>query len=113
MECLLVEIWEPEEWRAGTEFLERLSWVRGIHLAQVVVHEVGKKGKVVRKQDRWCQRLERSMMTNKSCVNCFGDEYDATPQLGIDLVGEELEEARKRGGWVVEDNDLYALFGKC
>ncbi|KAL8925528.1 MAG: hypothetical protein Q9208_003419 [Pyrenodesmia sp. 3 TL-2023] len=113
MECLLVDIWEPAEWPSGTTYLEKLSWMRGIHLAQVVVNQVGAKGKVVRKQDRWCQRLERSMMSSKYSSKEPGDEYEATPRLGIDLVGEDLEKARKRGGWVLEDNDLYALFGKC
>lgn len=112
MECLLIDVWEPAEWPAGTTFLEMFSWLRQIHLAQVVVNQVKKK-EVVRYQDRWCQRLERSMMACESFVKDSGEEYIATPQLGTHLVGEELEKAKRQGGWFVEDDDLYALFGKC
>ncbi|KAL9003001.1 MAG: hypothetical protein Q9188_004101 [Gyalolechia gomerana] len=114
MECLLVDIWEPEKWSAGTQCLEKFTWVSQIHLVQVVVNQVGKKGVVKRRQDRWCQRLERSMMAGRLWANkMFKDKYEANPILGIDLVGDELETARLNGGWVVKENDLYVLFGKC
>ncbi|KAL9016769.1 MAG: hypothetical protein Q9185_005899 [Variospora sp. 1 TL-2023] len=113
MECLLIEVWKPNDWSGGTSYLEKCTWVSGIHLAQVVINQVGENGEVMRIQDRWCQQLERSMMKPRSWVAELGVEYEAEPQLGIHLVGEELERARKSGGWVVEDNDLYALFGKC
>ncbi|KAI4177317.1 MAG: hypothetical protein LQ346_007698, partial [Caloplaca aetnensis] len=113
MECLLIDVWEPKEWPFAAAYLDKFTWVSGIHLAQVVINQERKNGKVVRIQDRWCQRVERSMMKSFSRVMETGEEYEAEPQLGIHLVGEELETARKSGGWVVEDNDLYALFGKC
>ncbi|KAL8941793.1 MAG: hypothetical protein Q9216_002031 [Gyalolechia sp. 2 TL-2023] len=117
MECLLIDVWEPEQWPAGIESLEKLTWgVSQIHLAQVVITQVQKKGGAMRYQDRWCQRLERCMMASRGfrCHDIkIGDDYEASPALGIDLVGDELEKAKREGGWVVQDNDLYVLFGKC
>ncbi|KAI4092270.1 MAG: hypothetical protein LQ344_003514 [Seirophora lacunosa] len=111
MECLLVDVWEPDEWRCGTAFLEKLRWVKHLHLAQVHVNQVNKKGEVHHYNDPWCQRLERCMMASGEVYHDH-EKYCITPRLGIDLVGEELEKAKRMGGWVVQDNDLYALFGK-
>lgn len=117
MECLLIEVWQPVQWQCGTSALEKLTWVRQIHLAQVVINEVKKSGGVKQYQDRWCQRLEKSMMATTAYVEDrklnLGEEYNASPQLNIDLVGEELREGKRAGGWVLNKNDLYALFGKC
>ncbi|KAL8831394.1 MAG: hypothetical protein Q9170_005308 [Blastenia crenularia] len=117
MECLLVDAWESQEWWGRSSgWLEKLSWVRQIHLAQVVANKVQKNGEVKHYRDHYCQVLERSMMAGPSVGNFNWrnrDQYDATPQLGIQLVGEELEQAKQKGGWVVGEDDLYALFGKC
>ncbi|KAL9599313.1 MAG: hypothetical protein Q9219_003940 [cf. Caloplaca sp. 3 TL-2023] len=116
MECLLIDAWEyPGLGSFADHWLSKFSWVRRIHLVQVVFNQVGKKGKVNQHQDQWCQRLERSMMARQSWIEYdlnLIDEYGAAPKLGIDLVGEELEDAKRNGGWVIGEDDLYVLFGK-
>lgn len=144
LECLLCDVWESNlrrDW--GISALEKLSWVRGVWMVEVVVNQVveklekkekGRKGKQGKKmkekmevteveevktiQDKWCQRLERAMMGRRREDGCygrvdFGHVYQSDLVLGIDLVGEDLEKARREGGWVVKENDLYVLFGKC
>ncbi|KAL8949915.1 MAG: hypothetical protein Q9222_004017, partial [Ikaeria aurantiellina] len=117
MECLLVDVWETNDWYSkASMYLEKLSWVRQLHLAQVVVQEVTDRGEVKQYQDDHCQLLERSLMSTNPSVDANGlrtrNKYSRTPRLGIQLVGDELQEAKEKGGWVVGNDDLYALFGK-
>ncbi|KAI4189166.1 MAG: hypothetical protein L6R41_001665 [Letrouitia leprolyta] len=128
MECLLCDIWEPDSRPGGTSTLEKLAWVKGIRLVQIVINrtkELRKKGKMGKNvvevrtfQDKWCQHLGRKMMSMKGgsgvCESVrLGEVYEAIPALGINLVGDELQRAKEEGGWVVKENDLYVLFGKC
>ena len=113
MECLLIDIWLPTDLHYGTTYLEEFTWLGGIHLVQVVVNKIKSEEEPFR--DRWCQRVERSMMMSRLEHNDWSlyleDEYVVEPRLGIDLVGEELVNAKRRGGWVLKENGLYVLFG--
>ncbi|KAL8688832.1 MAG: hypothetical protein Q9218_005359 [Villophora microphyllina] len=114
MECLLIEAWEYGGYYFATRYLEDFLQLRQIHLAQVVVQKKTSKYPEWRRyQDKWCQELERSMMARDPSPVEFGDDYEAFPKIGIDLVGDELESSKRSGGWVIGDNDLYALFGLC
>lgn len=118
MECLLIDASWPEadQWRWGIELLQAFKWLRGIHLAQVLIHTVRRNEHVSHWRDEWTQWIERCMMAEKGVSHeqvSLSHGYREEPRLGIDLVGDELEEAKRKGGWVLQDNDLYALFGKC
>ncbi|KAL8643809.1 MAG: hypothetical protein Q9210_007544 [Variospora velana] len=118
MECLLIDASWPaaEEWRWGIDLLQAFKWVRGIHLVQVLIHTVRRNEDVYHCRDEWTQWIERCMMAEKGVSHeavSLSNRYREKPRLGIDLVGDELEEAKRKGGWVLHDNDLYALFGKC
>lgn len=113
MECLLIEAWEYGGYYFATHYLEDFLQVRQIHLAQVVVQKSKRTRKKRGYQDKWCQELERSMMARDPSPVEFGDDYEAFPKIGIDLVGDELECSKRSGSWVIGDNDLYALFGLC
>ncbi|KAL9019650.1 MAG: hypothetical protein Q9185_003115 [Variospora sp. 1 TL-2023] len=117
MECLLIDASWPEAdaWRWGIDLLQAFKWLRGIHLAQVLIHTVRRNEQVSHWRDEWTQWIERCMMAEKGVSHeqvSLSHGYWQKPRLGIDLVGDELEEAKRLGGWVLQDNDLYALFGK-
>ncbi|KAI4252444.1 MAG: hypothetical protein LQ352_004292 [Teloschistes flavicans] len=114
IECLLIDAWE-HKWEYGsTTMLEKFTWMSKVHLVQVVVNKMQPKGEWIQCQDYWSQRLEWEMMRTQYRYDTGPtEEYIATPRLGIDLVGEELEVAKRTGGWVIGENDLYVAFGKC
>ncbi|KAL9582552.1 MAG: hypothetical protein Q9212_003230 [Teloschistes hypoglaucus] len=114
IECLLIDVREHPGQQCSIELLEKFTWLCSVHLVQVVVSTIKPEGEVIQFQDYWCQRLEQEMMLPqyKYEKQDASDGYIATPQLGINLVGEELEVARKEGGWIIGDNDLFVAFGK-
>ncbi|KAI4196876.1 MAG: hypothetical protein LQ350_006245 [Teloschistes chrysophthalmus] len=117
IECLLIDLREHRGEKGSIALLEKFTWMSSVHLVQVVVSKIKPKGEVVQSRDFWCQRVELEMMRPRWCRNGYekrnpSDGYIATPQLGINLVGEELEVARKEGGWVIGEDDLFVAFGK-
>lgn len=115
IECLLIHVREHPGQDGSVEMLEKFTWLSRVHLVQVVVSKLTLQGDVIQSQDYWCQRVEQEMMRTGYRYNTHSpdDGYIATPQLGIDLVGEKLKIAKKEGGWVIGDNDLHVAFGKC
>ena len=113
MECLLFEAWEYKGYYSAAYYFECLLGIRQIHLAQVVVYKKRSWDPQWRaRQDKWCQQLERSLMARDSSPVEFGDRYTAVPKIGIDLEGDTLDIAKRTGGWIIQDDDLYVLFGK-
>ncbi|KAL8747952.1 MAG: hypothetical protein Q9190_000216 [Brigantiaea leucoxantha] len=117
MEVLLVDIRQRVRKPTGEWVASFFRKLRGIHLAQVVIREVGpvltakSEGK---ERTAYLQMVERRMMSEEWEENVAeeGKRYCMEPRLGIELAGEELEEAKKRGGWLVGEADLHVLFGK-
>ncbi|KAL8691617.1 MAG: hypothetical protein Q9218_003192, partial [Villophora microphyllina] len=71
IECLLIDVWEHEDRYCFPSILEKFTWMRRVHLVQVVVNQVKKTGQVKQYQNYWCQRLERSMMAASGAEYVF------------------------------------------